>query len=428
MQKNSILRNNSILLFKKKISNIYYNNNNNLILSNIEKMINTVKHFPPANKEWINSIYSYNSKKIKHLIVKDKILFNIIKSYFNLYNIKEQNKININNVHIRFKRLSNLKIFVSKAEIKHTNAKATITIYIYNRQKVYLINKINNILILNKLIEMIKLIEEQNIKISEQIKKEKNLINCPIILQDTIKIYEDQRYRDFILKSLEKKIFTIYIKQLLHFNKSKFEDTYLFKLNNIIRKIYEKNIDFNIVHLKYIHLNSDILTQSIILKLKRKKNYVLKVLKKLFKFIKISPLNKVILIRYIENDLMNKIYNSINIYNKNYNDNLNQTLFSLFSLKNKKMNLESLILNSIKHKYINGIRLEAKGRLSKRRTASKSVFKLKYKGSLKNIDSSYKGISTIILRGHIKSNIQYTKLNSKTHNGSFGIKGWISSK
>ncbi len=428
MQKNSILRNNYILLFKNKISNIYYNNNNNLILSNIEKTIDTVKHFPPANKEWINSIYSYDSKKIKHLIVKDKILFSIIKSYFNLYDVKEQNKININNAHIRFKRLSNLKIFVSKAEIKHTNAKATITIYVYNRQKVYLINKINNILILNKLKEIIKLIEKQNIKISEQIKKEKILINCPIILQNTIKIYEDQRYRDFILKSLEKKIYTVYIKQLLHFNKSKFEYIYLFKLNNIIRKIYDKNIDFNIVHLKYIHLNSDILAQSIILKLKRKKNYILKVLKKLFKFIKISPLNKVILIRYVENDLMNKISNNINIYKKNYNDNLNQILFSLFSLKNKKMNLENLILNSIKHKYINGIRLEAKGRLSKRRTASKSVFKLKYKGSLKNIDSSYKGISTIILRGHVKSNIQYTKLNSKTRNGSFGIKGWISSK
>jgi len=51
MQKNSILRNNSILLFKNKISNIYYNNNNNLIISNIDKMINTIKHFPPANKE-----------------------------------------------------------------------------------------------------------------------------------------------------------------------------------------------------------------------------------------------------------------------------------------------------------------------------------------------------------------------------------------
>src|SRR5947207_3846508 len=103
----------------------------------------------------------------------------------------------------------------------------------------------------------------------------------------------------------------------------------------------------------------------------------------------------------------------------------NISIFNILSLnkKEKTESLSNLVLNFIKHKYINGIRLEAKGRLSKRRTASKSVFKLKYKGSLKNIDSSYKGISTIILRGHLKSNIQYTKLNSKTHNGSFGIKG-----
>jgi hypothetical protein len=31
-----------------------------------------------------------------------------------------------------------------------------------------------------------------------------------------------------------------------------------------------------------------------------------------------------------------------------------------------------------------------------------------------------------MLRGHQKSNIQYTKINSKTRNGSFGLKGWIS--
>jgi len=429
MQKNSFLKNKYILLFNNKISNTYYNDNNS-ISSNMEKNIGNVKHFPPVNKEWINSIYKYNNDRIKHLIIKDKILFNIIKSYFNLYDVKEQNKVNINNVRVRFKRLSILKIFVSKAEIKHTNTKAIITIYVYNRQKIYFYNKINNVLIFNKLKERIKLIEEQNIKISEQIKKEKTLIHSPIIIQDIVKTYEDQRYRDLIIKSLEKEIFIIFIKQLLHFNKSKFEDTYLLKLNNIIRKIYDKNIEFQIVNLKYIYLNSDILTQSIILKLKRKKNYILKVLKKLFKIIKISPLNKITLIRYIEKDLINKILNGINIFNKNYNDNLNQTLFNLFLLnkKEKLMNLENLILNSLKHKYINGLRLEAKGRLSKRRTASKSVFKLKYKGSLKNIDSSYKGLSTVILRGHIKSNIQFTKLNSKTRNWSFGIKDWISSK
>jgi hypothetical protein len=32
-----------------------------------------------------------------------------------------------------------------------------------------------------------------------------------------------------------------------------------------------------------------------------------------------------------------------------------------------------------------------------------------------------------MLRGHAKSNIQYTKLNSKTRNGAFGLKSWISS-
>lgn len=326
---------------------------------------------------------------------------------------------------MRFRKISILKIFVSKAEVKHTNTKAIITIYVYNRQKIYLINKLNNIFILNKLNERIKLIEKQNIKILEQIKEEKKFINCPLLVQDTIKIYEDQRYKDFILKSLEKEILTIYIKQLLYFNKSKFEDTYLLKLNNIIKKIYNKKIEFNIIHLKYIYLNSDILTESIILKLKRRKNYILKVLKKLFKIIKISPLNKVTLIRCIERDLSKKTVNNIRVYNKYLNDNLNQKLFKLFSLnkKEKLLDLKNLVLNSIKHKYINGIRLEAKGRLSKRRTASKSVFKFKYKGNMKNIDSSYKGLSSVILRGHLKSNIQFTKLSSKTRNGSFGIKG-----
>src|SRR5947199_5506128 len=326
---------------------------------------------------------------------------------------------------MRFKRLSILKIFVSKAEIKHTSNKAAINIYIYNRQKNYYLNKLNNIFLLNKLKKRIEIVEEQSIKISELINKEKTLINCPIILQDTIQIYEDQRYKDFIIKSLEKEILTIYISQLLDFNKSKFEDTYLLKLNNIITKMYDKNIEFNIVHLKYIYLNSDILTQSIILKLKRRKNYILKVLKKLFKIIKISPLNKVTLIRCIERDLSKKTVNNIRVYNKYLNDNLNQKLFKLFSLnkKEKLLDLKNLVLNSIKHKYINGIRLEAKGRLSKRRTASKSVFKFKYKGNMKNIDSSYKGLSSVILRGHLKSNIQFTKLSSKTRNGSFGIKG-----
>jgi len=73
-----------------------------------------------------------------------------------------------------------------------------------------------------------------------------------------------------------------------------------------------------------------------------------------------------------------------------------------------------------------GVRLEATGRLTKRLTASRSVYKLKYKGSLKNIDSSSKSLSSVLVRGNNKSNTQFTKINSKTRNGSFGLKGWIS--
>jgi hypothetical protein len=75
-----------------------------------------------------------------------------------------------------------------------------------------------------------------------------------------------------------------------------------------------------------------------------------------------------------------------------------------------------------------GVRLEAKGRLTRRFTASRSIFKIKWKGSLKNIDSSYKGLSSVILKGHVKSNVQYSLVKSKTRNGAFGLKGWISGK
>ena len=44
-----------------------------------------------------------------------------------------------------------------------------------------------------------------------------------------------------------------------------------------------------------------------------------------------------------------------------------------------------------------GIRVEAKGRLTKRLTASRAVYKIRYKGYLKNIYSSYNKISTIII-------------------------------
>jgi hypothetical protein len=56
------------------------------------------------------------------------------------------------------------------------------------------------------------------------------------------------------------------------------------------------------------------------------------------------------------------------------------------------------------------------------------VFKVRWKGGLKNVDSSFKGLSAIMLRGDRKSNVQYSVLSSKNRNGAFGVKSWVSSK
>jgi hypothetical protein len=87
--------------------------------------------------------------------------------------------------------------------------------------------------------------------------------------------------------------------------------------------------------------------------------------------------------------------------------------------KNKKLN----ILHSLKFKKIQGVRLEVAGRLSKRLTASRSIYKVKYAGKLKDINTSKYSNSSLMLRGVAKSNLQYSKLSSKNRSGSFGLKG-----
>jgi hypothetical protein len=81
------------------------------------------------------------------------------------------------------------------------------------------------------------------------------------------------------------------------------------------------------------------------------------------------------------------------------------------------------ILKIIKQQVVSGVRFEASGRLTRRLTAMRAVFKYRYVGSLKNIRSSFNHKPSTMLRGYVKSNSQYTIINSKTRNGSFGLKG-----
>lgn len=330
-------------------------------------------------------------------------------------------------------------------------------------------------------------------------------------------------YNNYAAKCLREEILSVYIKQLIYFNKSKFDQRYIMPLVGLVKKIYNKNIQFNIVDLKYIYLNSYIFSETLLTKLKNRKNNIIRVLDKSLWLFTVPDMDKLAVYNDIYNrekrlqnlkadsftkveDLNPKISNNnkilqlpfsgisqtsrvntinnkqslkINSYNdllyvqpmlkdndgvdsllsavytsrsldifKNYKtskhvDNRGKTCNGVF-IENKKqatcaptpLNLissdythdrQKKVFKNIKNVDVTGIRIEAAGRLTKRNTAAKSVFKLRYIGNIKDMDSSYKGLSSVTLRGFAKSNLQHTKSESYIRIGSYGMKVWISS-
>lgn len=214
----------------------------------------------------------------------------------------------------------------------------------------------------------------------------------------------------------------------INFNKSKFHQIFLswnkLGLINIIQKIYGKKVEIKIIDLKSIHLNSDLFSSAIALKLRDRKNKAVNVLRRaIIQMVKIPDLHTLITFDdYIEDT------------DKNNMDNKGKKSIDMTNTKNRMSTVTrpdgmvtNKILKIIKQQVVSGVRFEASGRLTRRLTAMRAVFKYRYVGSLKNIRSSFNNKSSTMLRGYVKSNSQYTIINSKTRNGSFGLKGWISS-
>ena len=536
------------------------------------------RHFSPLSDEWYNSIYTFNMNLLKILPSLNKVLLRIVKSYFNFYSRKLEKSIKSRRLRIKARRLSINKILTSKPQLKHTNDQIIITIYTYNRQKIYYLNKLKkiasldvmdtflpnfikeNILKSNTAPEFVNKVDwPSNIKLktiknkgldififNSKIKQQKSniSINMDAIARanaanDSIHIdrnadishgkciYNEKFYsfyNNYAAKSLREEILSIYIRQLIHFNKSKFDQRFILPLVDLVQKIYNKNIQFNIVDLKYIYLNSYIFSETLMTKLKNRKNNIIKVLdKSLWLFtvpdmdklavyndiytrekrlqnlkansftnneafnlntnndrknvqllfndnsetLKVNTINsKQSLMINSDNDLLrvlaphpldkdgvdsllSRIYTSrgMDIF-KNFKtskhvNNICNTCNGI-SVENQKqaifaptfINLTSpdytqdrqkKVFKDIKNVDVTGIRIEAAGRLTKRNTAAKSVFKLRYTGNIKDMDSSYKGLSSVTLRGFAKSNLQHTKSESYIRIGSYGMKVWISS-
>ena len=554
-------------------------------------LINNIKHYPPSNKEWFNSVYAYNINTVKPYVSLDKTASKLISNYFNLYSNRLEGRVKKMSARwLRIKRakLSINKIIVSKPELKHRNNKVIITLYVYNAQKKYYLNKIKRIstmyqldrlkgwnfsdkynffiVKLNKYINktldvkditnftykntrsnLVKhIFSKRNLdqtyktfskifhkgsyllefpkKLSIGSKKSKDtyksvtnvkkiLANRRLFLNNSkVKFYQKiinkinmkvlglkstlisklkkqkcfylnkkdlplkqhndgkqaEKYylpvrsyiRDFSQKILRKEIIFSYFKQLIKFNSIKFEKNYIFILGEEIKKIYGKNVEFNFVNMKYPYLDNSIFSTILITKLKKRKSYYTNILNK---FLHLSHVpstsygdkentyeemygNRIVIQNLNLNYYVTKLAlgNFFNITSwKKTNklkagvDVLDNILLNLgetgrYSLKNKPFENYwyklTKVIKSVKYKSLNGIRVELAGRLSKRNIASRSIFKLKYKGNIRDVDSSFKNLSTVNLRSHNKPNLRYSKVGSKVRIGAFGLKGWMSSK
>ena len=470
------------ILKKKKINIIssginYINKEKNVKIQNKldSYEYKNIIFYPSSTKEWFNSIYSYNKSYTRPLVAINGMLNDLFISYFNMiqYKIKVLFKRRRHNK----SRYSANKIYVSKAELKHTNKELFIILYTYNKQKSTVEQFIRKIV---KLTNNKKMLVEEEIKVilthrnrllhilknkffnvriwkMSFFQKIANLLTNLVFIvlnlkKNYVKFYKLPTYNIRMLKKifrLQQLFFNS--TKLINFNKSKFNNLVLNLSNigliNFIQKIYDKKVKIKLVELKSIHLNSDLLSSAVTWKLRDRKNKAVRILRKaIVLMVKIPTLHTI-----ITNDNNNQSLNLNNILNKVKGEisikdcHLKSTEVeepsilrcvsqstlveepSIFRCVSESTLQVEGDLNNIKQQVVTGVRLEASGRLTRRLTAMRAIFKYRYVGSLKDIRSSFNNIPSTMLRGYVKSNSQYSLINYKTRNGSFGLKCWVSS-
>lgn len=403
MNKNNIELKNTLNLNKNNIFNKYINNTYKLTGLKPKNVYNfewRTNFLPSESKEWTNNIYYFNSNYIKNIPVYDLNINKLLRNYFELY----LNRINTNSRFLLAKKKysSFNKIFVSKAELKHTSSKVIITVYVFNRERIILKKK------LKKLIRPLKIIWN-NFYFNKGILKK------------------------YIKKNFRKElVFIKRIKLRFDINNLKFKDILLYKLSRLLSKFYKKKVEFNIISLKSFQHNSNILTDILRRKMVHRNARVFKITKFILKKIeniaksgRIYEWSRNFDLRYIYKNidtLHNWSYKNINIKKTLKKVGLNKTIKNLYNTY-ENLNNEATIFNSIEYKRLGGIKLKLKGRLTKRYRADRAVSNIISKGVFRN-----KKRSPFIYRGVVRPNLGYSMDISKRRIGAFAVKGWIHGK
>ena len=481
------MENKSRFINKKKMDNklkIFNNNISNkykLIPFNKKLSDYREKYEPAVSKEWKNTAYFYNQNNLKNIPSNDVNINKMIKSYFNL---RFKNKfIHLKHMSLKRKRSLLKRIYVSNVEIKHTNNKAIITLYVLNTQKKKLFQQYLKGKAIYKWIRFCISRIQKNI-FKQCISYYRNLLinfnPAKFIRGSRIfkfkwiflnKIINDsnKNFHAIINKMFKKYKFVrkmqIVRRKIVQYKLSKVRFdrvSFLHILNNRLEKILNKKIEYNIVNLRSFLFNPDIFTKALALKLRKKRFFIMRGMNSILRRARIPHwltirLERADLKKFKDLNLVHNKYKESNLFSiLKKNEDFFMYLQNIYNIGDQDFtpdkwsyikgswvpsykgisnnederdeSIKQSMFDSIKHRELRGIRLEVKGRLTRRNRADRSVFKYKWKGGLKNTESSFNNLSSVLYRGHFKPNVLYSMNKSKRRVGAFAVKGWISSK
>jgi len=208
------------------------------------------------------------------------------------------------------------------------------------------------------------------------------------------------------------------------------------KLSNLLTKILGKKLEYNIINIKSIAYHTDLFTNAIALKLKSMKakyyDDVLSILNRAY----LPKVNTIKERAYIRTQANNFIPGFDCFINKtgaigcsdlkmrsSRSDISGVNLGYGLDIEQLHTNIHRTIFDSIQYKNLGGIKIELNGRLTKRYRADRSLNYINFKGGLKNIDSSFRGLSAVSLRGNTNANTSYSLATGKRRIGAFAVKG-----
>lgn len=412
-------KNLNLYIFKKKKST---NDSNYKDLNLYKNKVGKLYYNPSYSKEWKDSVYLFNKYNRRNITLSVKIINKIIREYFNLFFNKNyfKNKKNIRSIK-KFKGESFYKLYISKVEIKHTNFKSMITVYVFDKDKQILLSYIK------KKLYNISMFLKKIISIYLIFKKEYKNLNIVILFQKIITI--------FLYKNLKKEIRVIWRYKLKNnLNKYKFEENFLCRLGLFFSKYFNKKIEFSIIKISNVKYNTDMFTYNLGKRYKKSKFNVVSVLGRVlggmsFPFEKeIDRKPKIKIKEFVDLNLLNNKFKDLHlIHVLNVKELFDLKLYEIYGFLN--YNFEEKIkktLDYIKYKRIRGLKVMANGRLTMRYRADRAQHKFIIEGGLRNIDSSFKGLKTCMYRGNNKINTEYSVYESKRRIGTYAVKGWLS--